>query len=131
MKFLNKKQIIDADDLKSEIVDVPEWCGCVKVRTITGTERDAFEQSIIEYKGKSARTNLNNLRAKLCQLCMTDEKGAQLFTLQDLVSLGKKSAKALDRVFGVAQTLNGFSDEDIEGLTKNSDPDQSDDSTSA
>ena len=28
-------------------VEVPEWGGCIYVRTLTGTERDAFESSVV------------------------------------------------------------------------------------
>jgi len=45
---LNKEQILRADDLKTEEVDVPEWGGSVRVRVLTGTERDAFESSIYD-----------------------------------------------------------------------------------
>ena len=38
MALLSKEQILKSDDLKSEIVAVPEWGGDVKVRVMTGTE---------------------------------------------------------------------------------------------
>jgi hypothetical protein len=44
-------------------VSVPEWGGEVVVRALTGAERDAFEQSTIEQRGKSVKTNLANIRA--------------------------------------------------------------------
>ena len=43
--------------------------------------------------------------------------------------MGKKGAKALDRVFSVAQKINGISDGDVEELAKNSGIAQSGDST--
>ena len=127
MGMLTKEQILQAEDLKTETVEVPEWGGSVCVRTMTGTERDAFEQSIVENKGK---TNLANIRARWCAAVVIDESGNRLFDDKDIAELGKKSASALDRVFAVAQKLNGFGEKDIENLEKNSRSGQSEDSIS-
>ena len=86
------------------------------MRTLNGTERDAFEQSMV---GKKNKTNLDNVRARFAVLTICDESGNRLFTANDATELGKKSAAALDRVFAVAQRLNGFSSEDAKELAKN------------
>jgi hypothetical protein len=124
--MLTKDQILKADDIKTEKVEVPEWGGDVHIKTMTGTERDAFEQSIIS----GQKTNLANIRAKLCARVIRDGNGKRLFTDADVAALGKKSAKALDRIFAKAQTLNGITAEDVEGLAKNSGTDLNEDSTS-
>lgn len=121
-----KEQILNSVDLVTEQVEVPEWKATVNVRTLTGTERDDFEASII----KDRKTDLRNIRAKLCVKCIVDDKGKPVFTGADVVELGKKSALALDRVFTVASRLNGLSPKDIEELAKNSGTGQSDNSTS-
>jgi hypothetical protein len=48
----------------------------------------------------------------------------------DTFPLGGKSASALDRIFTVAQKLNGLRDEDVDELAKNSSAGQSEDSPS-
>ncbi len=127
--ILTKEQILQADDLKTETVEVREWGGSVSVRTMTGTERDVFEQGIVSKKGEEA--NLTNIRAKLCAATIVDESGNCIFSSKDIAELGKKSAAALDRVFTVAQRLNGIGNKDVEELAKNSKSGQSDNSTSA
>lgn len=129
MALLTRDQILKAQDLPTEDVPVPEWGGTVRVRALTGAERDAFEQSIVEQRGRSARMNLQNLRAKLVALTVVDEEGNRIFSDSDAKLLGKKSALALNRVFEVAQKLSGLTSEDVEELTKNSESDQSEDST--
>ena len=124
--MLTKEQILSSEDLTKEIVDVPEWGGEVYVRAMTGTERDAFEASIV----KDGGTNLANIRAKLCALCMVDEDGNRLFIDGDVLALGKKSALALDRVFNAAQKLNGIAKDDVKDMVKNSEEGQSEDSIS-
>ena len=128
-KFLNKAEILAIDDLKFEDVQIPEWGGAwVRVRTLQANERDRFEASTVQRNGKKVTTNLDNIRARLCLLCMVDEDGERLFQEEDTFPLGGKSAAALDRIFTVAQRLNGLRDEDVEELAKNSNGDQSEDS---
>jgi len=117
--LLNKEQILQIEDLPFEDVEIPEWDGMVRVRTMTGMERDAFEESIVDFKNKDHKTNFQNLRAKLVAKTVIDENGNLLFMNEDVIKLGKKSAKALDRIFEVAQRLNGLGQKDIEELTKN------------
>jgi hypothetical protein len=132
MSLLTRDQILDAEDIKTELVKVPEWGGDVNVKMFTATERDAFEESIVTRNGDDVKTNLENFRAKLCAATMVNENGRQYFpNPKDVKLLGKKSAKALDRVFAVAQSINGMSKDDVEELTKNSSAGQSDDSISA
>ena len=129
--LLNKEAILNAQDLQHEDVFVEEWKGTVRVRALTGAERDAFEASIVEGKGKNVKTNLKNIRAKLVALTVIDENGERLFNDHEAQVLGTKSASALDKVFEVAQRLSGLRDEDVEELAKNSESDQSEDSISA
>lgn len=126
MPILTKQQILEADDLQVETIEVPEWGGEVLVRGLSGTERDAWEQSIIDMKQAAARKNgagldydFANFRAKLVARCIVDEDGQRLFGEGEIGLLGKKSAAALDRVFAVAQRLSGLSSQDVEELTKN------------
>ena len=125
--MLNREAILKADDLPREELDVPEWGGTVFVRTLTGTERDAFEASMI--KGER-QVDLTNTRAKLCVRCITDAEGKRLFNDSDIAQLGQKSSRALDRVFEVAQRLNGLSAKDVEDIAKNSGSDPSGSRTS-
>lgn len=125
-KLLSKAAILDAVDRKTEDVEVPEWGGAVRLRTISGAERDQFEASVRSANGKM---NLNNVRARLVALACIDEKGERLFSSGDVAALGEKSAVALDRVFDVAMQLAGMRAEDVEELTENFTNGQSDDST--
>lgn len=120
MAFLTKAQILAADDLTTEVVSVPEWGGEVRVRALSASERDQFEDKIVKREGKHSRVILTDVRAKLAAVCMVNEAGARLFTDAEVAELTKKSAAALQRVFEVAQRLAGITDEDAEELEKNS-----------
>lgn len=118
-KLLSRDEILQAPDLPTERVYIPEWNGEVLVRGLTAAERDAFEQSIVETRGKNTRMNLRNIRAKLVALCVVDEQGNRLFSDEDAELLGKKSAAALNRIFEVAQRLSGLTPADVEELAGN------------
>lgn len=118
-KLLGKTDILERDDSLFEEVAVPEWGGVVRVKGLSGAERDAFEAGIATQAGKGVKLNLQNIRARLVVLACVDEAGARLFSDADVAALGKKSAAALDRIFGVAQRLAGLGEKDIEALTAN------------
>ena len=120
MSLLTKAAILAAADLKTEDVDVPEWGGSVRVRSFTGRERDAFEAGMVRGDGKDRKVDLTNMRARLVGLTVIDETGQRLFSDEEIDLLGAKSGAALDRVFAVAQKLNGLSSDDVEELAKNS-----------
>jgi len=53
MGLLTRDAILEAQDLQHEEVYIPEWGGSVRVRTLTGAERDAFEQSIVDQRART------------------------------------------------------------------------------
>jgi len=115
---LSKEDILKCDDLKRELVKVPECGGDLYVRTMSGKERDQFEAKFVAANGNS-EVQLNNIRARMAVLTVCDDKGIPLFSNGDALELGKKSAAALDRVFEVSQRLNKIGDDDVEKLVKN------------
>jgi len=117
--MLTRDQILKAKDIPMEKVSVPEWGGEVMVKGLSGKERDWFELSVFEQKGRNQKVNMANLRAKLASLSICDEEGNRLFSEDDVEELAKKSAVALQRVFSIAQRLSGLSNEEAEILAKN------------
>jgi len=124
MSRLNRDQILAADDLLTEAVNVPEWGGEVLVRGLNGTGRDEFEASMITMRGpmgkEQAIRDTANIRAKLVARCIIGDDGEPMFTQSDVHELGKKSCAALDRIFEVAARLSGIADDDLEELGKDS-----------
>jgi hypothetical protein len=117
---LSRDQILEASDLRSQLAEVPEWGGAVLVRTMTGADRDAFENSMVSVKPDGTREqNLTNFRTKLVALTVVDDAGNLLFSADDLARLAAKSALAIDRVFVVAQSINGLGAQAVETAAKN------------
>ena len=115
-KYLCRETILNANDIKTEEVNVPEWGGVVLVKSLTGSEKDKYEQSIYSIKDGA---NYNNIRAKFVALSICDEDLKPIFGSADIEALGQKSAIALNRVFEVAQKLSGLTSADVEELEKN------------
>jgi hypothetical protein len=114
--LLSKEAIFAADDHKYEIVPVPEWGGEVRMRSLTGTERDAYEDSLTQQVGNKQVVNARNARAKLVALSAINEDGTPLFDKADVIKLGSKNSAALQRLFDAACKLSGFSEEDVKEL---------------
>lgn len=118
-----REDIQGYDDGVIEPVPVPEWGGkVIYVRAIEGHERDKFEEASLVKKGKNKEASLRNIRARLVVLaaCRGPADPAPLFLPGDEEWVGKKAAKALDRLYEAAARLSGIRDEDIEELVKNS-----------
>jgi hypothetical protein len=115
MTILNREAILGANDLKKELVKVPEWGGEVYISMMTGASRDAWEQSLMTSKGSS----LDNIRARLVAFTAVGDDGKRLFTNEDAELLGQKSATALERCVKIAQKVNRLTESDLEDLAKN------------
>jgi hypothetical protein len=116
--LLNKDQILGAGDLPFEEVEVPEWGGMVRIRTMTGRDREKFENLVYEPDGEKVKVNREDFRAKLLSACIVGEDGKPMFDEKDIAALSGKSAKALNRLFTVAQDLNGMSQRVQEEIEK-------------
>jgi hypothetical protein len=132
MAVLSRADILGATKTPREVVFVKELGGEVIVRGMTGAERDAFEASCFEGRGKKREFSMRNLRAKLVAFCCVDDSGKRIFSDDDVPTLGEVRADVVDRLFGVAQRLSGLREEDAEELGLSSaTPTTSDTSSSA
>lgn len=123
MALLSKASILAAGDFKLSRVHVPEWGGDVYIKTITGLDRDRFEEGYSEQKMK-------NFRSRFLVLTLCDERGERLFSDAEVDDLGKKSSLVINRLFDKAWSLNAFTDEAVDELGNGSTVDQSGASTS-
>lgn len=102
---LTKEQILTADDLPTREVEVPEWGGTVRVRTLTGAQRDEYDQAFRD-KRKGNSLDLRGLRSLLVAMSVVDDAGNQMFTRADVDALQGKNTAAIERVFAAAQELS-------------------------
>jgi hypothetical protein len=115
---LTREQILAADDLPREEVQVPEWGGSVWVRVLNAGDHARLGA---EYETIPRSEIMVYLLART--LC--DEAGAALFgpAAGDAVgALGAKNPEVLVRLFNVAARLNKMSPSDVDEAAKNSEP---------
>ncbi|MCP4539823.1 MAG: hypothetical protein GY832_22010 [Chloroflexi bacterium] len=126
---LTAQAIRDAQDLPMAWVDLTDcgWGGGVWVRTLSGEQRDLFENKTLE-RSYGKKVNLKNMRARFAVAVCCEENGTPLFKSNDLSWLTTKSSKALDKIYDAGSRLAGMSSEDVEELVKNCESGQSDNS---
>ncbi|MFJ2707855.1 hypothetical protein ACIO3R_32345 [Streptomyces sp. NPDC087428] len=132
MALLSKDQINAADDRLWEDVPVPEWGGDVRVLGMSGTDRNAYQSSmvVIGTNGKPQRVNLNDQLAKLVGKCLVGEDFQRLYSDKEVAALGRKNGAVLDRLADVAKRLSGLNDKAVEDAAGNSEAHPSGASTS-
>lgn len=112
LKLLTREAILAADDRATDVVEVPEWGGGVRVRALTGIERDHYMSSLYTMRSNGqggmeiAAMNLEGSQARLVSLAACDDDGNRLFSEADLVELGAKNGAVLDRVYQAASKLS-------------------------
>lgn len=107
---LTKAKILAANDIKLKELDMTsEWGGTIYIRTITGTERDQFEDSYAEQKMKG-------FRVRFLVLTLCDESGERLFADNETDLLGKKSSASINKAFEAAWSHNAFTPEAVDEL---------------
>ena len=113
---LSRDAILGANDRRIETVEIPEWGGTVRVRSLSGAERDALD---LFWTSQTGATSPGNVRARFAAACIVDEEGNRVFGDDDVDALGAKDGAALDRVFDVILRLSRLREADIKALEKN------------
>jgi hypothetical protein len=114
MGLLTREQILAADDLATELVDVPEWGGQVAIRAMSVAERIRFESAFDRDRTKAIPA--------LLTFALADADGNPMFTEADIEALSGKSMPVLLRLFQIAQKKNALTPEDVRELEKKSQP---------
>jgi hypothetical protein len=118
---LNRDAFLDAakkTTLPFELVSVPELGegAQVRVQGLTMGERTTWEMSIYTGKGSDRQVNARRVRETLLRETCRDEKGAKLFTDDDLEALRSLPARVGERLFDAARRVCGMTPEDVAEL---------------
>ena len=125
MSTLTREQILAVADLPSEDVEVKEWGGMVRVRTLTAAERDAFLASVV---GLDRKVDQRTYRTRLVAAAVVGEDGKPLFTPEEI---GSRNTLIVDRLMEVANRLNTVDEAAVGDAEKNSERGPSDASSAA
>jgi hypothetical protein len=111
MSFLNKEQILGADDRKYVDVEVPEWGGTVRIGSMSADELLEYEE-LTEANGMDR----NDKMAAVLVRAIRDEEGRRLFTDEDIPSLKRKHPNVLLTLFRRAFELNKIGEDSAEKI---------------
>lgn len=113
--LLTAADILAADDIGTEYIEVPEWGGTVKLTALTGEQRNKIG-ALMRAEGKriGEDTAVAFFQMRIVAASMIDEAGKRLFNQSDVEKLAKKSGAALSRVYAACAKLSGLGDEEVE-----------------
>jgi len=102
---LNRDSILQALDLKREVVEVPEWGGTVILTELSAADRLKFGAAM------GGKDDQRVFVAKALTWFIVDEGGDRIFTEDDADMLAGKSLPVLQRLWDVAAKLNAMKTE--------------------
>ena len=114
-----RDKIIAADDIQTELVEIPEWGVTILVKSMTGAERGQM------LKGVTANGQIDISKTISDVLIFTahdPETEERIFTLADRDLLNEKSGSAIQRAAEVGMRLSGLMPESIDEAGKDFSP---------
>jgi hypothetical protein len=123
-----RSAILNIPDLKYDTVFIKEWDMEIRYKTLSGAEKEEFEQMLqaqavkeFDENGKLVKVDVDqrNLRSKLISLAVVDEKDNNIFTEKDVPLISKKNTKAIDTLYQAIALFNGIGEKAEEQAVKN------------
>lgn len=107
LAFLDRNAILNAQDVNYEVLEIPEWGGTIRLRTLTGDQAAEFMDMKEDEK--------KDVMPRILSLAVVDANGDRVFEDTDFVAIMRKSMRPLLRVLKVVNRMNGFEKEDEAG----------------
>jgi len=124
-----REQILNADDIETELVEVPAWGVTVEVRSMDGRSRTRLLKSAADNDGV---IDMERMYPEMVILCSFDpETGERIFTADDVDALLSKAAGPLELIATTAMRVSGMTGDAVDVAGKDSPSITSDDSSSS
>jgi hypothetical protein len=115
-----RDQIIAADDIEVELVEIPEWNVTIMVKSMTGAERGQMLKAVTN---KDGQVDISKAISDVLIFTAHDpETEERIFTLADRDLLNEKSGSAIQRAAEVGMRLSGLMPTSIDEAGKDSSP---------
>ena len=112
MPLLDRASILQAQDIQTQEVQVPEWGGVIRVRSMTLAERNEFAR-------RATAEDKVIVSAWLVSVLAVDGDNAPLFRAEDVHELERRNFRAVDRVVQAILEVNGITEKKVEEAGKN------------
>jgi len=118
VKFLDKKAILQSQDIQIREVFIPEWGGIVRIKTLNAIERGKIGR--ILYENKDNPIFSENFRSIFVSFALCDERGNRIFSdsNSDIEALNKKSSAAIFKIYEIIKNMTNVGQEGVEGSGK-------------
>ncbi len=115
-----RKHILEADDRKTEVVDVPQWGVQLRIRELSGIARAEIKSlwlGVIGENGKPTGTP-RDIAALTVVHGIVDDAGNAVFTAADVGALLQKNGDAIERIYMAINRISGLGEEPKEDARK-------------
>ena len=122
-----REQILAAEDIPSEILQINEWNVDLLIKGMTAGERIALMQSAFDQA--TGQVNMAAVYPDVVVACAHDpETGDPVFTDADKPAILSKSSAAVEKIADVGLRLSGIGKEETDAAGKDSSNSPNDDS---
>jgi len=110
-----RDKIFSSDDIKKELVEVPEWGVSVEIRSMTALERSKLMENAASSDGK---INIGSMYALTVISTVYDpESGLPIFTDKDREAVLSKNGAVVERLATIAMGNSGLTEKAVEQAT--------------
>jgi len=130
MALLNRNQILEAKDIQTKVIFVPEWEGEIMIKQLSAKEYNDIFMNMINIRKMAAKQlskknadenledTINELAIKNQKILIiiksvVDENMNPLFTEADIELLYQKNTNVINRVIEEIEEFNAVSSEDV------------------
>jgi hypothetical protein len=125
--MITRENFLSRKPRKIEKVEIEELNDHVFVRSLSGAERDAWEDAnLVRERGTGKRRNevrfdvrVQNSKAHLITISLCDESGNRLLTDDDVQAVGDQPSTIVNKIADVCMRISGITQEDLEDNVKN------------
>lgn len=124
-----RDKILEAEDIPSEKITVPEWGVDLMIKGMTAGERVTLMQNA--YDSRTEQVNMSKVYPDVVVSCACDpDTGLPVFTDADKDVLMGKSSAAIEKIADVGLRLSGIGKDQQDAAGKDSSSTPSDDTSS-
>jgi len=130
MALLNRNQILEAKDIKTKVIPVPEWGGDIMIKQLSAKEYNDITMNMVNIRKMAAKQlslkknsdenledainelAIKNQKILLIIKSVVDENMKPLFSEADMELLYQKNTNVIDRIIAEIEDFNSVSTED-------------------
>lgn len=110
--------LLTADEIRSKKrgfkrVEIPEWGGEVICWEMSAVIHELYAKRHEEIKSQGG---YESYRAEIVTVCLGDENGKPLFSLEQIVDLQEQSTDVIQKLYDICAELNGLGEKEVKKI---------------